>query len=149
MLSSRLIQLIEGHWDPLTERFIRQIRSDTRLRHIGGLPGSELRERAREIFQHLGDWLTSSGEEELARRFERTGRIRFEEGIPLHEVVLAYIQIKDRALEFVRGRGIGPDAMELYAEEEFELHLGHFFDSLIYHLVRGYEEAITKAAAAR
>jgi hypothetical protein len=149
MLSSRLIHLIEGHWDSLTDRLIRQIRSDARLRHIGSLPDGELREKAREILQHLGDWLTASDEEQVAGRFERAGRVRFEDGIPLHEVVLAYIRIKDRTLEFIRDRGIGPDMVELYAEEEFEMHLGRFFDSLIYHLVRGYEEAMRAQPSAK
>jgi hypothetical protein len=147
MLSSRLINLIEGHWESLTDRLIRQIRSDPRLGHIGSLPDAELRDRAREILQHLGDWLTASDEQQVAGRFERAGRIRFEDGIPLHEVVLTYIRIKDRTLEFVRDRGIGPDMVELYAEEEFEMHVGHFFDSLIYHLVRGYERAMKREPA--
>jgi hypothetical protein len=149
MLSSTLIRQIEGHWDSLTDRLIRQIRSDARLSHIAGLPDIELRDRAREILQHLGDWLVSSGDDEVARRFEETGRVRFEEGIPLHEVVLTYIQIKDRALDYVRARGLGPDIVEVYAEGVFELHLGHFFDSLIYHLVRGYEDAIMREVALR
>ena len=149
MLSSKLIQLIEDHWDPITTRILRDIRHDHRLPHAAGLPESELRERARDILEHLGHWLSPAKEEELARRFERIGRQRFEESIPLHEVVLAYLIVKDRMLEFVRGQGIGETTVERYAEEELEHSVGRFFDSMIYHVVRGYEAALATAPQAK
>lgn len=148
MLSSKLIQLIEDHWDPITTRTLREIRHDARLRHVGGLPEGELRERARDILEHLGHWLGVSKEDELAGRFERVGAVRFQEGIPLAEVVLSYLIIKDRMLEFVRGQGIAQNTLELYAEEELEHCVGRFFDSLMYHMVRGYEQALSHAAMA-
>ncbi len=99
--------------------------------------------------QHLGHWLSVSKQEELARRFERIGVLRFEESIPLAEVVLCYVIVKDRILEFVRGQGIGQTTVEVYAEEELEHSVGRFFDSMIYHIVCGYEAALSEAARVR
>ncbi len=150
MLSSKLVRLIEEHAEPLTVQILRDIRNDTRLTHAAGLPEGELRDRAREVLQHLGHWLTTSGEEELARRFERLGHLRHEEGIPLDEVVLCCHHMKNRMLEFVRGQGIGQNVVELYAEEELEHLVGRFFDAKVYHVIRGYQSgagAHAKAAS--
>jgi hypothetical protein len=141
MLSSKLVRLIEDHWDLLTTGIVKEIRIDTRLLYVGGLPESELRERARDILERLGHWLTTAGDHELARHFEHLGAVRHEEGIPLDEVVLAYLKIKNQMIEFARAQGIGPSAMELYAEEELQHGVSRFFDGAIYHLVRGYARA--------
>ena len=141
MLSSKLVRLIESHWEPLTNAIVRQIRGDLRLDHVGRLPDSELRERGRDILERLGHWLTVSGEHELARHFGRVGATLLREDIPLAEVVLAYSIIKKGIIDYVRAQGIGPDTMELYAEEELEHEAGRFFDAALYHLVRGHEEA--------
>lgn len=155
MLSSKLIQLIEDHWEQITTRVLREIRKDARLVHVGKLPESELRQRAQEILKNLGHWLAVSKEEELAKHYEHLGRLRFEESIPLHEAVLARFIIKDQMIDFVREQGFRQTPMELYAEEELEHRVGRFFDTMIYHVVRGYEEAMreslprSRAAAAK
>jgi hypothetical protein len=149
MLSSRLIQLIEGHWDPLSTQIVTQIRRDPRLTTIALLPESDLHDRARDILEHLGHWLSLSKLDELASKFEHVARSRHAEAIPLHELVLSYLIVKDRMLEFVRSQGMGESAVELYAEEELEHSVGRFFDHMIYHIVRAYERALAEAAAAR
>ncbi len=142
MLSSRLIRMIEDHWDPITNRIMADIRQDHRLRHIASLPASDLRDRTRDILQRLGHWLSVSKPEELAQRFQQVGASRHEEGIPLAEVVLGHVMIKDRMLAFVRDQGIGDSPVAIYAEEELEHCVGRFFDSAIYHLIVGYEGAL-------
>lgn len=153
MLSTKLVRLIEEHWQPLTALILREIRGDERLQHIAGLPESEVRDRARDILEHLGHWLAASSGQELTRRFEHLGAQRQQEEIPLDEVVLAYLIIKDAMLDFVRGQGLDQSAVEVYAWEELEHAVGNVFDSMIYHVVRGYCAALTrhhtKAAAAR
>ncbi len=145
---ARLIRLIEDHWDPLTDRIIRRMREDARVRHLGSLPETDLRGRARDILQHLGDWLPAGRERDIADRFERLGMRRRDEGVPLEELVLSYIIIKDTVIDYVRSQGIA-SSVELWAEEELEHSLGTFFDSLVYHLVRGYMAAARTATAAR
>ncbi len=151
MLSSRLVRLIEQHWDNLSARVITDIRGDPRLGRVGNLPESDLRERARDILEHLDHWLAASHEHELSHHFERIGATRREEELPLDEVVLAYFKIKRHALEFVRTQGLGQSTVEVYAEEELEHSVGRFFDNAVYHLIRGYQQprAETRAAAGR
>ncbi len=144
MFSSRLIQLIEGHADQITSNIIRQIRSDPKLRELGELPESDLQDKARGILKNLGQWL-SSKDDEIASHFELLGRMRFEESVPLHEILRALQIIKERMIGFARDQGIVDTAVDIYAEEELEYSVDRLFDHLIYHFVRGYEAAMREA----
>jgi len=147
MLSGRLIHLIETHHRELTDRVLREIWRQQDLPHIRRLPEAELRERGQAILEHLGEWLLGR-EEEMRKRQEAVGRLRFEQSVPLHEAVHGLCLIKNTIIEFVEEQGIPRDTIGLYAEEELEHRLGKFFDQLIIHLVRGYESAWRRAARA-
>lgn len=146
MLSSKLIQSVEDHWESIASRVIRQIREDPELFHFKKLPDSELREMGQEIFKNLGHWLVASREQDVARRYEFLGQLRYRELVPLHESVRGLHIVKNALLDYIRGEGLGPTAVELYAEEELEHEVGRFFDSLVFHLVKGYEGALRHAA---
>ena len=141
MLSVKLVQLVETHWEQITERILYKIQNDARLAHINTLPESELRWRAREIVRNIGDWLGDS-QEPLAQRCKALGRERFNEGIPLHEVVLAQFIMKEGLMEFVHDHAFVETSLQLYAEGELEKSVGHLFDRMIYYEIRGYEEAM-------
>jgi hypothetical protein len=138
MLSS---SMISDHWEEIFERVLRRIRRDSKLLELGSLPEAELRLRARDILQNLGGWLVSR-EEDLARRYEMLGRLRYEEGIPLHEVVYALQLIKESMIQYVRDQGLGQTPIELYAAEELQHGADLIFDTLVYYFVRGYEQAL-------
>lgn len=142
MLSVKLVQLVETHWEQISGRILHKIQNDPRLTHVSRLSESELRTRAREILQNIGDWLGASLDEPLAGRCEALGRQRFAEGVPLHEVVLARFIIKEGLMEFVRDHAFVETSLQLYAEGELEKNVGHLFDRMIYYVVRGYEEAM-------
>jgi hypothetical protein len=139
MLSSRLIHLIEDHWESITTRTIARIRRDPELSHLAGLADSELRELGESVVKPLGHWLLTSSDEEISRRYEPVGRLRYRETVPLHEAVRGVQILKDCTLDYIRNQGIGQTTLEFYAEEELEHSLGRFFDSMLHHLVRGYE----------
>jgi hypothetical protein len=142
MLSVKLVQLVEAHWEQISERIVHKIYTDPRLAKISTLSESEIRERAREVVKNIGEWLGTSRDEALAQRCEALGRQRFEDGIPLHEVVLARFIIKEGLMEFVHDHAFVETSLELYAERELEKSVGNLFDRMIYYVIRGYEEAM-------
>jgi hypothetical protein len=148
MLSARLVQLIEDHWEPLTRRILLIIRADPRLRHLQTLSESDLHDRIGLVCKNLGRWLAAGDDEHLAAEFEALGGQRHREAVPIDEVVHATHLIKHRLLDFVRDQGIAQTSVELYAQEELEHRVGLFFDAAVYHLVRGYEGALREATAA-
>jgi hypothetical protein len=144
MVSRTPVQIIEDHSEQITNKVIRLIRKDPELPKINRLPESELRDRALEVLRNLGHWLSASRWDELAGRYERLGRERFEESFRLHETVRCFHILRESMIDFVREQGVLQSSVELYAEEELEYRMGRFFDNLVYHVVRGYEEALRK-----
>ncbi len=148
MVSGKLVHLIEQHWDEITSRVIEEVRREPRLAHIRTVIEPELREYGQTMLQNLGHWLRAGNDAELAQQYERLGKLRFEEDVPLHESVRGLCLIREKVLDYIEEHIFTKNTLELYAEEELERRLGRFFDLLIIHLVEGYERAIRKTAAA-
>jgi hypothetical protein len=146
MISRNLVQDIEDHSESITARIVRKLRDDTLLPQMRTLPESELADRVQEVVKNLDHWLVPGQESEIARRYEALGRRRYEESIPLEEVVRALHIIKNGILAHVHEQGFGQTAMELYAEQQLELRVGRFFDTAVYHVVCGYQAASSRAA---
>jgi hypothetical protein len=142
MLSIKLVELIESNWQEIAERVIRAVKKHPDLPNLAALPDLELREWCQEILQHMGYLLSAKREGEIQRRFQVLGKLRFEEKIPLHEAVLRVHLLKDKVIGFIHEQGFAMSTMQLYAEEELDQRLNHLFDSCVYHLVRGYEDAL-------
>lgn len=148
MLSGRLIHLIEDHQEQIAASVIQEIRRQPDLAGLSRLSDAELRERGQQILENLGYWLSGGHETEIDQSYETLGKARFEESVPLHESVRALAIIKDKMIDFVHYQGIARTALDLFAEEELERRVGHFFDALTIHMVRGYETAWRRAAHA-
>src|SRR5438874_292716 len=101
MLSTRLVQLIEANWEEIAARLLREVKGHPELKTLAGRPELEIREWCREILGNLGYLLTASKEQEIQRRFEILGRMRFEESIPLHEAVLRVHLLKEKVFGFI------------------------------------------------
>jgi len=145
MLSATLVRLIEDNWEEIATRLIAEIRKNPNMRELAKCSDLELREWCREILENLGHLLLASKGDALKRRYQILGRVRFEENIPLHEAVLRFHLLKEKIIGFVHDQGYGMSPLQLYAEEELEQRMGRFFDSCIYHIVRGYEHALRGA----
>jgi hypothetical protein len=154
MLSTKLIEFIEDHWEGITSATIRQIGNDPRMLRMRDLPEQELREIGRNVFRNLGHWLTATRAEQriVEEQYEGLGRVRFVEGIPLHECVRGLQIARHNVVEFIRDHELAQASVSIYAEEELEHSLNDFFDNLMYHEVLGYEMAMrgsSQLAAAR
>ncbi|HEX8985805.1 MAG TPA: hypothetical protein VF767_10245 [Bryobacteraceae bacterium] len=141
MLTSNLLQIASDHWEQIATRVVLRIRRDSKFLEMGKLPESEIRSRTREILLNLGNWLVSS-EDDLGLRYEHLGGRRFQEGIPMHEVVYALQVIHQSMIQYIRDQGLGRTPLDMYAEEELEVGSGRIFDRIVYYFVRGYERAM-------
>ena len=146
MLSIRLVQLIEAHWEDIATRVIDEIRKHPETRILAERPDSELRAWCRDLLENLEAQLSARHEDNLERRYRVFGRRRFEENVPLHEAVMRLQIMKSEIFSFVHEQGFAMTMLELYREEELQVLIGRFFDALVYQVVRGYEEALRVAA---
>jgi hypothetical protein len=147
MLSGKLVHLIEVHSGSIIDRVIERMRRDVQLLHLSMVPDAELREWGDMILRRLGHWLATRNEEELAHHYEMNGRARFAEGLPLQEAVHGLFLMKEKVIDFIQEQAFAKTSVQLYAEGEFEHHVGKFFDILVWSLVRGYEDAMHEASA--
>ena len=138
MWVGRLVDLIEEHADELTERLVRMVREDPRTIGYGEVSDGELGGRAREVYSHLGKWLTKSSESAVESEYFRLAEVRRAEGIPLSEVVMALLLVRRNLWQFVESHGANT-SLELRQQLDLELLVVRFFDRAIFHAVRGYE----------
>lgn len=141
MVSAKLVTQIETHWEAIHSRSMRLLRGTPNVPHVQRLPESELQEACRRILRNLGHWLVSSSESDIARMYEQVGRQRKAEGIPLSQAIRAVQLMREATTDYVRDEGVFESSVDLYAEEELEHELAHFFDLLVFYLAKGYEEA--------
>lgn len=144
MISGRLVHLIETHASEIMQRVVYRIRHDEDMPHVRALLDSELREWNLELLEGLSYWLSASHQEDLANRYERLGKLRFEQEIPLYESVRGLCLMREKTLDFAEEHIASNSSVELYAAEELDRRLGFFFDLLIMHVVRGYERALRR-----
>jgi hypothetical protein len=140
MMSAKLVHQIEDHWEAVAVRFLRLVRDCTRVPNLNRLPESEAIEVCRRLLRNLGHWLDTSSDETVRAQYEQVGRQRFRDGMPLSEALRAVQLLKDAAVGYIRDQGMRGDSVDLYAEEELEHELSRFFDLLMFHLARGYEQ---------
>ncbi len=145
MVSAKLVHQIEDHWESISSRLIRRLRQQHGLPHIARTPDSEVTETCRRVLHNLGHWLVSSSEPEIAHLYERNGRERCAQGIPLSEAIRSIQLMREATSDYIRDEAFVQTSVDLYAEEELENQLGRFFDLMIYYLARGYEEALNSA----
>ena len=145
MLSGKLVHLIESNWQEIAARLSRAVRNHPDMNVLAARSDADMRDWCQEILENLGYLLTATREQEVTRRFEVLGRLRFEENVPLHEAVLRFHILKDKIIGFVHEQGFTMTTLQLYAEEELEQRMGKFFDECVYRMVRGYEDAWRRA----
>lgn len=142
----RIIHLVEKDWKKIADLAIRRVQQDPETPNYKSLTDDELRSRAHDLLINLGSWLDRQDEGLLDRRYEELGRVRQQDGFPLHEVVYKLQLLKLTILEHAREQHLEMNALELYAEQEFLQRLDRFFDRIIYRVVKGYSEHAMAAA---
>lgn len=139
MLSTRLVTMIEDHAEELSRNLIRDVKNNNHTAHFRHASHDELQELAYGVYRNLGEWLSHKSEEAIDATYSKLAHDRYDEGIPLSEVVYALILTKEHLREYVRSSSLLDTAVELYQEQELRTLVGRFFDKAIYCTVRGYE----------
>ena len=141
MISSKLVAMIEDHADQLTAGLVGDLQRHPRTEAYHHLARAEVHNRAYDVYRNLGKWVTRGSESEIESSYTALGHRRFQEGIPLSQVVSALILTKDHLVSYVRTSGLSDSAIDLYQELELLRVVAQFFDQAIYHTVQGYERA--------
>ena len=102
------------------------------------------------------NWIGDPKAEKVETEFADWGRRRFDQGIPLSEIVCVVIILKQHLRRYIRDNGLVDAAfsriesdyvlpMHLHSLQDLNARVGEFFDEGLYHLARGYKTEARRA----
>src|SRR4029077_2232974 len=106
MIAAKLIELIEIHADRLTADVTRDLVTNERTRGFRAVRPQDLEQRIFQIFHHLGNWIGEPRSRSVEAEFGDWGRRRFDQGIPLSEIVYAVIVLKQHMARYILDNGL-------------------------------------------
>ena len=150
MLGARLLQLIQAHAGSLTNEVIKDLRTNDRTPSFRRLSLPNVESRIGALYSNLGRWIGDPDENAVRVEYEEMGRRRFQDDVPISEIVYALLLTKRHLRRYIRDHGLVdfagdrmmPDELlplELHSIQELNYQVGEFFDRALYHLARGYE----------
>ena len=146
MFYLELLQLIEDNADDLTKRISKDLLTRAETKGYRILSDKRLSERVYDVCSNLSSWLGKDKQTkgEIRRIYTELGRKRYREGIPLHEVVLAFMLIKSHLWLYLQEKNFFNSKYELSQALELNNTVVFFFDRVIYFVTMGYEDALLK-----
>jgi len=158
LIAAKLVELIEIHAQHFTSDVVRDLLTNERTRGFRAVGPDELEERIFQIVAHLGNWIGDPNSGIVQAEFADWGRRRFEQGIPLSEILYAVIVLKQHMGRYVVDNGLvdaafpridGDYVLPMHLSSLHDLHarLGRFFDEALYYLACGYEAEAKEVAA--
>ena len=139
ILTYRLVRLIEDNSETLATTLLDKVRTSPLLGEYRNVPEAELKERVREIYSHLGEWLLTRKERDIAERYTEIGERRAEQGVPLSQLVWTITVTKDNLWEFLKHKQTVEDLPGVWGELELLQLLDQFFGRAVYFAAVGYE----------
>ena len=141
MIALRLVRLIESNADRLADELLLKCQASPRTRDLRNVPEHELKERTREIYRNLSEWLLTKTEADIERRYLEIGARRAAQDVSLADFCWAVMLSKEHLWEFLSRQGYLRNAMEIYGELELLRLLDQFFDRALCYATEGYERA--------
>jgi hypothetical protein len=151
VIAAKLVELIEIHADRVTSDVTQDLTTNPRTPGFRTVPPQDLEQRIFQLLHQLGDWIGDPRSERVRAEFNDWGRRRFDQGIPLSELIYAIIVLKQHLRRYIIDNGLVETAfprvdgdyvlpMHLHSLQELNARVGQFFDEAIYDLACGYEE---------
>jgi hypothetical protein len=156
MVAEQLVELIEIHAGRLAADVTQDLMTNDRTRGFRALRRVDLEERIYRLFHQLGDWISHRHHDKVQTEFAEWGRRRFEQHIPLSEVICSMIILKQHLRRYIQDNGLVEASlprvesdyvlpMHLHSLQDLNAQVGLFFDEALYHLARGYEDSARRA----
>ncbi|MBN2299232.1 MAG: hypothetical protein JXM72_11585 [Deltaproteobacteria bacterium] len=147
MISEKMIAMIKDNADDLTKRLCKDLLGREETKSYRKLNEELVCERVFDVYSRLDSWLARDKKKgEIQDHYTKLGKKRFQEGIPLVEVVMALMLIKRHLWLFVLEKHFFDSSYEFQQALEFNNRVVLFFDRAIYFTTMGYEEELRKIA---
>ena len=151
MIAAKLVELIEIHAPRITTDIVEDLLINERTRGFRAVRRADLEQRVFQLLHHLGNWIGDPRSDKTRAEFTDWGRRRFDQGIPLSELIFAIIIIKQHLRRYISDNGLVDASfprvegdyvlpLHLHGLQELNAQVGRFFDEALYSLAVGYEE---------
>jgi hypothetical protein len=152
MVAERLVELIEIQAHKLASDVAQDLMTNERTVGFRSVRRPDLEERLFQLLHHLGNWISDRRSEKVQVEFADWGSRRFNQGIPISQIVFAIIVLKQHLRRYIHDHGLVEASfpridgdyvlpMHLHSLQELNSQVGLFFDEALYHLAQGYEKA--------
>ena len=156
MIGAKLIEMIEIHASQLSRDIATELITNERTPGFRVSPIEELTPRLFEVLHHLGDWIGDPRSVQVKNEFMMWGAKRFDQRIPLRQVVYGIMLFKQHLRRYIADNGVITASlprvesdyvlpMHLLSLQELNATVNQFFDEALYYLVCGYEDAASKS----
>ncbi|HNQ85084.1 MAG TPA: hypothetical protein PLP82_04135 [Deltaproteobacteria bacterium] len=146
MFYFQLLDLIRDNANELTRRLCKDLLSREETKGYRTLSDDVIYDRVFDVYSKLSSWLGLDNHttSEVRKVYTELGRKRFREGIPLHEVILAFMLVKRNLWEFIQEKQFLETTFEMKQALELNNKVVLFFDRVIYFVSMGYEDELRK-----
>jgi len=146
MFYFQLLDLIRDNANELTRRLCKDLLSREETKGYRTLYDDVIYDRVFDVYSKLSSWLGLDNHttSEVRKVYTELGRKRFREGIPLHEVILAFMLVKRNLWEFIQEKQFLETTFEMKQALELNNKVVLFFDRVIYFVSMGYEDELRK-----
>jgi 8-oxo-dGTP diphosphatase len=139
-LSARLIRFIEENLEPISSRWLDDVRSNHTTPTYARFDLEKSLERNKTILRHFRQWLQGKfSNQEITVHYQALGTTRKAEGFSLSEVLSAISLTRKHVWEFALSQGMWNRTIDIYTSLEMERNMMLFFDKVAYHVTAGYE----------
>ena len=141
----KMMDVIRNNTDELSKRVVKDLLSRNETSSFKKISGELLYERTKDVYHRLDQWISKKKTtEDMRKVFEELGSIRFHEGVPLSETILALELTKRHLWLMILEKHVLDSAFELIHGLELNNKVVLFFDRAIYFAAKGFEEALKK-----
>ncbi|MDT8272941.1 MAG: hypothetical protein RRA35_07085 [Desulfomonilia bacterium] len=146
MISEKMVHLIKENADELTRKLCKELITREETKSYRLVNQDLLYDRVFDIYTRLDSWLLGDKVKgEVRNHYTKLGRKRYEEGIPLNEVIMSLMLTKRRIWLYVVEKHFFDSSYEFQQALEFNNRIVLFFDRAIYFTSIGYEDELRKA----
>jgi hypothetical protein len=130
-----IIQVIESGAQQFFNGLLQEVRMNLGTTYYRRLSNEELARRMTVVYKGLENWLVGPNEAAVQAAGEDLGKRRFEESIPLGQVVLSLLLEEKYLRKYIADQGVS-------LGDEWSKVISDYFRRLIYAVGQGYEAAL-------
>lgn len=141
MQYQKFINLIEDHAELLTQKWLREVRTNPATPGYQKVSSELMHDRIYENYKQLGRWLEKSEAAfvQVAEHYMKLGRERAAEGLKESEVIYALVLLRSIVWKHIMNQGVVNNTIDIQRALEFYQLLNNFFDKATYYVAIGYE----------